>query len=235
MPLFPALTGGATTFRPDGLGHLFGQYLGLLEQISIFIDENTPLIRYICEMHAFREVKLANPDEKKLIKQFNRGSKDALCQIYQRYKKDLYGFAISLLNDIHAAEDVVHDVFVSFAQKSGSYTLTGTLKNYLLASVANRARDLYRLKSRNDVPLGNTVPMPQEEYSPEQYAIVTEEYIILQQTLLKIPYEQREVILLHLHHDMTFQEIASAQGASINTIQSRYRYGLEKLDVIFKR
>ena len=82
---------------------------------------------------------MAKPDEKKLIQQFNRGSKDALCQIYQRYKKDLYGFAISLLNDIHAAEDVVHDVFVSFAQKSGSYILTGTLKNYLLASVANRA------------------------------------------------------------------------------------------------
>ena len=174
------------------------------------------------------------PDEKKLVKQFNCGSKDALCQIYKRYKKDLYGFAISLLNDTHAAEDAVHDVFVSFAQKSGSYVLKGTLKNYLLASVANRARDFYRLKSRKDVSLGNTVPMPQEEYSPERYAIETEEYIILQQTLSKIPYQQREVILLHLHHDMTFREIASAQGISINTVQSRYRYGLEKLDMIWK-
>ena len=177
------------------------------------------------------------PDEKKLVKQFNRGSKDALCQIYKRYKKDLYGFAISLLNDTHAAEDAVHDVFISFAKKSGSYTLKGTLKNYLLASVANRARDLYRLKSKKDVALENAVhaaSMPQTEYSPEQYAIETEEYIILQQTLSKIPYEQREVILLHLHHDMTFQEIASVQGISINTVQSRYRYGLEKLDIIFK-
>ena len=177
------------------------------------------------------------PDEKKLIGQFNRGSKDALCQIYKRYKKDLYGFAISLLNDTHAAEDVVHDVFVSFAQKSGSYVLKGTLKNYLLASVANRARDLHRLKSRKDValePAVHSASMPRTEYSPEQYAIVTEEYIILQQTLSKIPYQQREVILLHLHHDMTFQEIASAQGISINTVQSRYRYGLEKLDVIWK-
>lgn len=177
---------------------------------------------------------MAKPDEKKLIKQFNRGSKDALCQIYLNYKKDLYGFAISLLNDIHAAEDVVHDVFVRFAQKCGSYTLTGTLKNYLLASVANRARDLYRLKSNKDVSLGNTVAVPQAAYSPEEYAIQTEEFIILQQALSNIPYEQREVVLMHLHHDMTFQEIASAQGVSINTIQSRYRYGLEKLEIIWK-
>lgn len=174
-------------------------------------------------------------DEKKLIKQFNKGSKDALCQIYQRYKKDLYGLAISLLNDAHAAEDVVHDVFVAFAQKSGSFKLTGALKNYLLASIANRARDLYRLKSQKNVALDGSISMPCTDYCPEQYAIQTEAYIILQQALLKIPIEQREVILLHLHHDMTFQEIASAQGISVNTVQSRYRYGLEKLDLIWKR
>jgi RNA polymerase sigma-70 factor (ECF subfamily) len=174
-------------------------------------------------------------DEKKLIKQFNRGSKDALCQIYQQHKNDLFGLAMALLNDTHAAEDVVHDVFVKFAQKSGVFTSTGPLKNYLLASIANRARDMYRLKSRKDVALENGVPQPQTEYSPEQYAIETEEYVVLQQTLSKLPYQQREVILLHLHHDMTFQEIASAQGISINTVQSRYRYGLEKLEIHFKR
>ena len=174
------------------------------------------------------------PDEKKLIKQFNQGSKDALCQIYQRYKNDLYGLAMSLLNDVHAAEDAVHDVFGKFAQKSGTYQLKGTLKNYLLAAVANRARDFYRLKSKKNVALENATAIVQTEFSPEQYAIQTEEFIVLQQTLLKIPYEQREIILLHLHHNMTFQEIASAQGISINTVQSRYRYGLEKLELFWK-
>ena len=174
------------------------------------------------------------PDEKKLIKQFNQGSKDALCQIYQRYKNDLYGLAMSLLNDVHAAEDAVHDVFVKFAQKSGTYQLKGTLKNYLLAAVANRARDFYRLKSKKNVALENATAIVQTEFSPEQYAIQTEEFIVLQQTLLKIPYEQREIILLHLHHDMTFQEIANTQGISINTVQSRYRYGLEKLELFWK-
>jgi RNA polymerase sigma-70 factor (ECF subfamily) len=182
-----------------------------------------------------KESQLAITDDKKLIKQFNQGSKEALCQIYQRHKKDLYGFAISLLNDTHAAEDVVHDVFVKFAQKSGSYQLKGSLKNYLLAAVTNRARDIFRLKSQKNVALENSAPIPQTDYCPEQYAIETEEYIILQQTLSRLPYEQREIILMHLHQDMTFQEIASAQGISINTVQSRYRYGLEKLDVIWKR
>ena len=174
------------------------------------------------------------PDEKQLIKQFNQGSKEALCQIYQRYKNDLYGFALSLLHDVQTAEDVVHDVFVSFAQKSGQYTLKGKLRNYLLAGVANRSRDLWRRKSHKDRPLDETVAMPATQYSPEQYRILTEEYTLLQKVLSKIPYEQRQIILLHLHQDLTFRQVACTLGISINTVQSRYRYGLEKLSTLLK-
>ena len=45
----------------------------------------------------------------------------------------------------------------------------------------------------------------------------------------RLPYEQREIIVLHLHQEMRFREIAEALGVSINTVQSRYRYGPEKL------
>lgn len=47
--------------------------------------------------------------------------------------------------------------------------------------------------------------------------------------LAELPVEQREVITLHLHAEMTFREIALQLGHSINTVQSRYRYGIEKL------
>ncbi|MHC4692661.1 MAG: sigma factor-like helix-turn-helix DNA-binding protein, partial [Planctomycetota bacterium] len=41
--------------------------------------------------------------------------------------------------------------------------------------------------------------------------------------------EQREVIILHLQGGMMFSHIARLQGISVNTIRSRYRYGLDKL------
>ncbi len=173
-------------------------------------------------------------DEKKLVKQFNQGSKDALCQIYKQYKKDLYGLAVSLLNDSSAAEDVVHDVIVSFARQAGTFRLRGRLKSYLCACTANRARDLLRLKSRKDTSLQDTHPTPQTDLSPEQYAIQTEEYIQLHNALYKVPCEQREIIVLHLHQNLSFREIARMQGISINTAQSRYRYGLNKLSFYVK-
>ncbi|MHC4575215.1 MAG: sigma factor-like helix-turn-helix DNA-binding protein, partial [Planctomycetota bacterium] len=47
--------------------------------------------------------------------------------------------------------------------------------------------------------------------------------------LAKLPYEQREVFVLHAQGDMKFREIAGLVGVSTATVQSRYRYGAEKL------
>ena len=44
-----------------------------------------------------------------------------------------------------------------------------------------------------------------------------------------LPKEQREAVVLHLQGEMTFREIARRDGLSVNTVQSRYRYGVAKL------
>ena len=168
-------------------------------------------------------------DEKILVWKFNRGSKDAFQMLYEKYKDDLLGLAITLLRDRSLAEDVVHDVFVSFAGTTGSFQLSGTLKGYLSTCVANAARDRNRLRSLRDVGLEATEGMHSDSGDPVEHAIESEQSGRLTQLLGRIAYEQREIIVLHLHQEMSFKEIAEALGISINTAQSRYRYGLDKL------
>ncbi len=62
-----------------------------------------------------------------------------------------------------------------------------------------------------------------------QTAIDREEAARLYEALAQLGYEQREVIVLHLHGQLIFGQIAQQLDLSINTVQSRYRYGLEKL------
>ena len=52
-------------------------------------------------------------EDKLLIWKFNRGNKEALQRIYEKYKDDLVTLAAALLHNVSAAEDAVHDVFVS--------------------------------------------------------------------------------------------------------------------------
>ena len=168
-------------------------------------------------------------EDRIFVFRFNRGSREALRRIYEKYKHDLLGLAVALLNDVSLAKDVVHDVFVSFAQSAGTFNLTGSLKSYLSTCVANRARDKNRSMYQSDSTLEAADGMSSDLIGPQRSAICNEESRQLTDLLSKLPYEQCEVIVLHLHHGLTFRRIAKLQSVSINTIQSRYRYGLDKV------
>ena len=55
-------------------------------------------------------------EDKRLILRFKAGSTEALCRIYEKYEGVMLTVAAGLLNDVNAAQDAVHDVFVAFAQ-----------------------------------------------------------------------------------------------------------------------
>ena len=59
--------------------------------------------------------------------------------------------------------------------------------------------------------------------------IFTEQAGRLSEVVAQLPEEQREVVLLRLTADMKFRDIAKLQQVSINTVQGRYRYGLDHL------
>lgn len=168
-------------------------------------------------------------EDKLLVWKLKRGSSDALRRIYEKYKDDLLALAIALSNDRAAAEDVLHDVFVSFAQYAAKLKLQSSLKSYLLSCIANRIRSLQSQKSRQNAQIDTAENIEHDCIEPSYLAIMTEQAEQIETALSELPYQQREIIVLHINSQMRFKEIAKMQCESINTIQSRYRYGLEKL------
>ena len=169
-------------------------------------------------------------EDKLLVWKFNRGSKDALRHIYEKYKNDLVTLAAALLTDVASAEDVVHDVFVCFIKSPERFRLTGSLKGYLATCVANSARNRNKARQKR---LGygpdEADRVSLNSNSPDAAAIFGEELRQLSSALSQLPYEQREALILHLYSGMRFRAIARQQGVSINTVQGRYRYALDKL------
>jgi RNA polymerase sigma-70 factor (ECF subfamily) len=168
-------------------------------------------------------------EDKLLVWKLKRGSSDALRRIYEKYKDDLLALAIALSNDRSAAEDVLHDVFVSFAQYAVKLKLQTSLKSYLSSCITNRVRSLQSIKSSQKEQIETAENIEYDYNEPPHLAILSEQSKQIETELSELPYQQREIIILHLYSKMKFVEIAKMQGVSINTIQSRYRYGLEKL------
>ncbi len=166
-------------------------------------------------------------DERRLLRGLYQGDAAALRQIYLRYKDDLVTVATSLVGDFHVAEDCLQDVFVQLA--SEPRRIRRNLKGYLLTAVVNRARDHLRRTQTRSKYYGNLENAPGMADDPARDLAGRDDLTAAMQALDELSEQQREIVVLHLQGGMRFREIAATLNLSINTVQSRYRYGLERV------
>ncbi len=168
-------------------------------------------------------------EDKILVFQGKKGSRDALRTIYEKYRDYLLIVAVALCHNVETAEDAVHDTFVGFAERLSGFNLTGNLKSYLAVCVANRVRDGMRERLRRRNSLENNCPDMVSLNDPSRAVICSEELQQLSSALAELPTDQREIVVLHIHGEMRFNAIAKSLDISVNTAKGRYRYGIAKL------
>ncbi len=168
-------------------------------------------------------------EDKLLLFKLKQGSAEAMQRIYEKYKHDMLALAVSLVHDRPLAEDALHDVFVALTKYASSIKLRTNLRTYLSCCIANRVRSLKRSEPASVESFNSAEIDHPRCVGPEQQVMSAELLERIDMAIAQLPYTQREVILLHVQGSMTFKAIAHMQGVSVNTIQSRYRYGLDKL------
>ena len=163
-----------------------------------------------------------------LLRRSKHGDRSAFDRIYQKYLDALLTVAMSLLGNAGEAEDVVQDVFTSFVESLDTFRLRGNLRGFLAACVANKCRDMLR-KRNHPATDGRASAKAAHASEPLELVIRDEQVRHIQDALSRLPYEQREVITLHVHAGLTFRAVARALEVPLGTVQSRYRYGLSSL------
>lgn len=168
--------------------------------------------------------------DKRLIWRLRRGDAEALRLIYDKYKLDLLKLAILMTGNIHPSEDAVQDVFLRLAECFDRISDRGNLKNFLVTCLMNRMRTLRRDGQRHQAAKFDQAAMQTAADNPaDQWAVVNEQMQRISEAMAELPVEQREAVTLRFEAGMGFQQIAKIQNVSINTVQGRYRYGMEKL------
>lgn len=130
----------------------------------------------------------------------------------------LYGRALGLSHN--EAEDVLQETFMALLRLERR---PEEPEHYCLRAFRNRAlnyrRSLWRRLAR-ELESARWFERGSQSSEAEREAM---------RRLAELPPEQREVIVLKIWHDMTFEEIAGLFEISPNTVAGRYRYGLNKL------
>jgi RNA polymerase sigma-70 factor (ECF subfamily) len=149
--------------------------------------------------------------------------REKLRQLYEEHGRGLIAFACSFVRSFAAAEDVLHQVFERLLRSN--IELPDPPAPYLYRAVKNAALNHVRDRSR-DVELDHDDWL---EHPPG----MEEAAVMLQSLLRSLPEEQREIIILRIWGQMSFDEAAGTLGIPLKTAASRYRYGLEKLRAEF--
>lgn len=135
----------------------------------------------------------------------------------------LYGRALGLSHS--EAEDVLQETFLALLQQEA---LPEKPLHYCLRSFRNRAlnyrRSLWRRLTR-ELEAQHWFERTEGETAQERAAM---------RCLAQLPAEQREVIVLKIWHQHTFEMIGDLLDVSPNTVAGRYRYGLQKLKAHLK-
>jgi len=150
-------------------------------------------------------------------------------QCFDQISPNLVLYARQLTPSAADAEDVVQMAFVRWWRRFPD----GDTENVplLYAAVRTIALDQRRSDTRRvKRESASEIALSHENAPIFDPALETKEAaVIVTQSLAILPEEQREVVTLKLWGGLTFQEIATALGISINTAAGRYRYALNTL------
>lgn len=176
-----------------------------------------------------------------LMLRFQRGDIHAFAQLVQRHKTPLFNFILRHARNPSVAEDLLQDVFLKVVQSSSEfkhearfttwvYTITRNLCVDHFRKMALRKHDsLDQSKDLEQSPLRERIPSTDLDANVERSAITRELRDQIVGAVEDLPEEQREVFLLREVANLPFKEIATITDTPENTVKSRMRYALERL------
>ncbi len=180
--------------------------------------------------------------DRQLVEAYHNGKEAAFNELLKRYKSKVYSKIMMYVRDRAVAEDIFQDTFVRaiHALKEGNYNEEGKFSAWILRIAHNLCIDYFRNVKK--------MPMTRErdEYNPfdfisseertsEEDRMKREVKSDMKKLLNMLPDEQKEIVMMRLHYDMSFKEIADQLDISINTALGRMRYALINLRKLIEK
>lgn len=181
------------------------------------------------------------PDDEQLLARIAAGDRDALDELFRRYRTVAYRVAYRLLGHEADALDAVQDGFAKALTHLDSFQGRSSFKTWLLKVVSNASLDLGRSRGRHDIlSLDGLAHQRREEVEPlveEDPARDLERADLrhrLDEALNLLPPAQRQTFVLHAEAELSYREVAEMLDISIGTVMSRLYYARQKLRTILE-
>ena len=181
-----------------------------------------------------------------LMLRYQGGDRSAFALLVRRHKAPVFNFILRHTRSSSVAEDLTQDVFVRVVQSAADFRHSARFSTWVYTIARNLCIDQLRKAQLRRHPsldqpstaagheedgptLGERTADEHPDRTVDRAAIGREIAVHIQHAVESLPEEQREVFLLREVANVPFKDIAAMIGIPENTVKSRMRYALERL------
>jgi len=144
--------------------------------------------------------------------------------VYHQTKHSVYAMIVSMVKDRSAAEDLMQDTYIKMIASIRQYDPKRNFTTWLLTIARNLAIDELR-KRKREQPVD---PMESENIFPKTEA-KGETDLLVEEYLMRLDEDERQVFLLHIVDNMKHREIAKIVDKPLGTVLWLYQKALRKI------
>jgi len=164
-----------------------------------------------------------------LIAAIVAGDQRAMQTLYNRHRVRVFRFAIRLLDDVAAAEDVVSEAFVEVWRQADRFEGRSSVSTWIMSIARFKALSLRRRRRETELDEKVAETIADQSATPEQAVLEMDRSAQLRACLTQLSPDHREIIDLVYYHDKTVEEVAEITGVPKNTVKTRMFYARRRL------
>ena len=156
------------------------------------------------------------------IMAISKGDREALSVVYDSMSRMIFSVALAVTGSTTDAEDVLQDTLIGIIRSANTYKPGTNARAWILSIARNRAIDLVRRRR-------STVPLEEAALHPDPMAQDFHQSLSAMELLAPLSEKDRELVVLRLCRELSFEEIAQLLGITLAGTQKRYQRAIHKL------
>ncbi|MEO8961160.1 MAG: RNA polymerase sigma-70 factor [Ginsengibacter sp.] len=169
-------------------------------------------------------------DEGSIIPLLAKRNEKAFEQVFKTHFKSLHSYAVTIVKDEAAAEEIVQGIFFKLWERPGSLSITGSVAAYLYKAVYNESLNhLKHIKVRQKHQSHVLYQMKNETESAAKKISLKELESRLHKALQELPEQCRTIFQLSRFEELKYREIADRLNISPKTVENQMGKALKIL------
>lgn len=177
-------------------------------------------------------------NENEIVQRARQGDKAAFEWLVNTYQDRVYSLTLRMCGNEDDAFDLSQDAFIKAWKGLESFRFDSAFSTWLFRLATNVCLDFLRSKKRRPV-ISLTVAddedeetqfdIPDTRPNPEEAAILSEDRAALKEALGALDPDSRNIIILRVINDLSYEQIADILGIQVGTVKSRLSRARQKL------